>query len=536
MKYFGTDGIRGGVNKGNIRADFFVKLGYVVGYLIYSKYTKNNPNSGRKPIVIIGKDTRLSGYMIESSLMAGLVSTGVDVMLTGPISTPAISVLTKSMRADGALMITASHNHFYDNGVKVFNEKGEKATAQEEGEIEELLGDEPSKFFVESHLFGKARRIENVDGRCVEFVKGQFRGLNLRGMKIAIDPANGGAYKIAPAIFWELGAEVFCKFNEPDGTNINHFCGSNHPEVISQMVVEKTADIGISLDGDADRICICDENGKQINCHHIMALIALDMNKKGELGCNKVVSTILANTGFEDFLQQHNIDLVKVAVGDKNVYYKLVELGCNFGGEPSGHLILPQFCKTGDGVLTALKFISILHEQKMKASAVHQMFNLTPYVELNIALNGKKINFAAVDAAVEIKIAKIKSQMSEENLSRCETFRPKFATGECNLGGFNGTSLRAPNHISDLGEKSQIADGNLGGGNKVFKCGQVLGEKSATDKDNLGGGKFLGGGVNIIVRKSGTEDKLRIVVNANLPLAHLQTIATTLQNIALTDS
>ena len=411
MRVFGTDGIRGTVNTHPITPAFFVKLGNTLGYFLRLRYANQN----QKPKVLIGKDTRLSGYMIESSLMSGLVSAGVDVILTGPLPTPAISILTLGMRAEAGIMITASHNQFYDNGVKIFNDKGVKISKQIQQELEDLLDTEDtSKFLVASAEFGRAKRIEDASGRYVEFVKNTFpKNLSLKGLKIALDCANGAAYKLAPEIFWELGADVYTYNNNPNGLNINLECGSTYPSFISSKVKEIGADIGISLDGDADIIIICDENGQIMDGNHIIGVIAKYFHGKGTLKGGKVVSTIIANMGLEIYLKSLGIDILRTPVGDSFVGLAMSDAGCNLGGEPSGHILLGDYCKTGDAIIASLQLLAVMLDSKLKASELCKIFDKTPSVEQNIKLGIKQIDQSTIETA----IAKAKADYPDAKLN-----------------------------------------------------------------------------------------------------------------------
>jgi phosphoglucosamine mutase len=411
MRVFGTDGIRGTVNTHPITPAFFVKLGNALGYYLKLKHLNQN----QKPKVLIGKDTRLSGYMIESSLMSGLVSAGVDVILTGPLPTPAISILTLGMRAEAGIMITASHNQFYDNGVKIFDDKGAKISKQTQQQIEDLLDtQDTSKFLVASPEFGRAKRIEDASGRYVEFVKNTFpKNLSLKGLKIALDCANGAAYKLAPDIFWELGAEVYTFNNNPNGLNINLECGSTYPGFVSSKVKETGADIGISLDGDADRIIICDEKGQIMDGNHIIGVIANYLYSKGNLKSSKVVSTIIANMGLELYLNSLGISLERTPVGDSFVGAAMNDAGCNLGGEPSGHILLSDYCKTGDAIIASLQLLAVMLDSGVKASELCKIFEKTPSVEQNIKLGTKQIDQSAIDSSIK----KVKADYPEAKLN-----------------------------------------------------------------------------------------------------------------------
>ncbi len=379
-KYFGTDGIRGLSNIAPMDANTALKVGQASG----AYFTKGE----HRHKVIIGKDTRLSGYMIEQALTAGFLSMGMDVFLVGPMPTPAVAMITRSMRADVGVMISASHNPFHDNGIKLFQPNGLKLSDESEEEIESLMDKNLNQYFAKPEKLGRAKRIEDAMGRYIEYVKQTFpKRENLSGLKVVLDCANGAAYKVAPIILWELGAQIVSINCKPDGFNINENCGSTYPEIISQEVIKHGADIGISLDGDADRLIVCDENGKIIDGDQIMGAIATIQKDRGKLKGSAIVSTIMSNMGLEKYLESIDIKLIRSQVGDRYVIQEMRENGCNFGGEQSGHLIFNDYTTTGDGIIAALQILSALVQQKKKASEVLNVFKPWPQVKINIAFS-----------------------------------------------------------------------------------------------------------------------------------------------------
>ena len=380
---FGTDGIRGLVNTHPVTAEMALKIGLGMGV-----YLKANKSRKR---VIIAKDTRLSGYMIESALTSGLISAGTDVILVGPMPTPSVSMLIKSLRADFGVMITASHNPYHDNGVKLFNKEGCKLDKDDSKEIENLIFThnlqdglaKPSKL-------GKAKRLDDAPGRYIEHVKTSFsKNLTLSKLKIVIDCANGSAYKLAPTILWELGAEVITLGCNPDGFNINESCGSIHPENLAKKVQEEKADIGIALDGDADRVVICDENGEIINGDHIIGIIAQHLKESRKLRGDTVVVTKVSNTALEGYLNNIGIKTIYTDVGDIKVYEKIKHNHLNFGGEESGHIIFADYSNTGDGIVSALQILEILVKNKKKLSEIARVFTLNPQAKANVPFKNK---------------------------------------------------------------------------------------------------------------------------------------------------
>ena len=335
---------------------------------------------------MIGKDTRLSGYMMESALVAGFTSVGMDVVLLGPMPTPAVAMLTTSMRADLGVMISASHNPFADNGIKLFGPDGYKLSDDDEREIEARLEQQPK--LVSPDSIGRARRIDDARGRYIHHVKSTFPDrLRLDGLKIAIDCANGAAYHVAPEALWELGADVVPLGVDPDGLNINRRCGSTHPQALQETVVASGADIGLALDGDADRLIVVDEKGRLIDGDQLMALVALDYQRRGVLK-GSVVATVMSNLGFERRLKEVGINLIRTQVGDRYVLEAMREHGCNLGGEQSGHIILADYSTTGDGLVAALQVLAAVVDSGKPASEVLDQFRPVPQLLKNVRFNG----------------------------------------------------------------------------------------------------------------------------------------------------
>ncbi len=393
-KYFGTDGVRGRANQGSMSPDVVMKIGMAVGQL----YRRG----GHRHRVVIGKDTRLSGYMIEQALTAGLLSSGMDVFLLGPVPTPAVAMLTRSMRADLGIMISASHNAYFDNGIKIFGPDGYKLSDEQELAIEALV-DDPKQFTpAASAEIGRAKRIEDAGARYIEFAKRTYPGgSNLDGMRIVIDTANGAAYKTAPTALWELGAEIIEIGVDPNGTNINEKCGSTAPEVMCSKVRELRADIGIALDGDADRVIICDEKGSVIDGDQIMALVASSWAKRQELKGGGLVATIMSNLGLERFMQGQGLSLARTKVGDRYVVAHMRAHGFNVGGEQSGHIVLSDYATTGDGLLAALQVMSVVAERGKPVSEVCRLFDPLPQILKNVKFkDGKPLENAHVVTAI----------------------------------------------------------------------------------------------------------------------------------------
>ena len=378
-KFFGTDGIRGLTNSPPMTAETALKVGQAAG-----TYFLRGDHRHR---VVIGKDTRLSGYMMESALVAGFASVGMDVVLLGPMPTPAVAMLTRSMRADLGVMISASHNPFADNGIKLFGPDGYKLSDEAERAIERLLEKEPK--LAKPEMIGRAKRIDDARGRYVHFAKSTFPDrLRLDGLKVVVDCANGAAYHVAPEALWELGADVIPLGVRPDGLNINDRCGSTHPELLRETVVASGADIGLALDGDADRLIVVDEKGRVIDGDQLMALVATGYARRGDLKGGAVVATVMSNLGLEQRLARDKIALKRTAVGDRYVLEEMRSSGCNVGGEQSGHIILTDHATTGDGLVAGLQVLAALVEEQKPASEVLHLFEPLPQLLKNVRFNG----------------------------------------------------------------------------------------------------------------------------------------------------
>ena len=382
--YFGTDGIRGQANKHPMTAEVALRVGLAVGKLFL-----RDPE--RRHLVVIGKDTRLSGYMIEPALVAGFASVGMDVRLFGPLPTPAVAMMTRSMRADLGVMISASHNNFADNGIKLFGPDGYKLSDARELEIEALMDEGLQEGLATPRELGRVVRIDDAQARYIEIAKATFpRHLTLAGMRVVIDCAHGAAYKVAPTALYELGAEVISVGVSPNGLNINEECGSTHPQAMVRAVREYRADIGIALDGDADRVTICDEHGQIVDGDQIMALIADAFLKAGKLKGGGVVATIMSNLGLERFLKARGMTLERTQVGDRYVMEKMRAGGFNLGGEQSGHMILSDFSTTGDGLIAALQVLAVMSGTGQKMSALARQFEPAPQKLENVRITGGK--------------------------------------------------------------------------------------------------------------------------------------------------
>jgi phosphoglucosamine mutase len=378
-KFFGTDGIRGTTNAEPMTAQTALAVGMAAG----AHFLRGD----HRHRVVIGKDTRLSGYMMESAMVAGFTSVGMDVVLVGPMPTPAVAMLTRSMRADLGVMISASHNPFADNGIKLFGPDGYKLSDEDEHAIERRLEKGPK--LAKSEMIGRARRIDDARGRYIHFAKSTFpEHLRLDGLKVVIDCANGAAYHVAPEALWELGAEVVAIGVAPNGVNINDGCGSTHPEAMQEAVVSSGADIGLALDGDADRLIVCDEKGQLVDGDQLMALIALGMHGRGELKGDAVIATVMSNLGLERRLREAGVDLVRTKVGDRYVLEEMRKTGCNVGGEQSGHIILADHATTGDGLVAGLQVLAALVEAQAPASEVLRQFEPLPQLLKNVRFNG----------------------------------------------------------------------------------------------------------------------------------------------------
>jgi phosphoglucosamine mutase len=393
-KYFGTDGIRGRANA-TITPDLALRLGMSAGVVFV--------RGDHRHRVLIGKDTRLSGYMIENALVAGFTSVGMDVLQTGPMPTPAVAMLTRSMRADLGVMISASHNPYDDNGIKLFGPDGYKLSDELEEEIERLMDSDLGKRLAKPAALGRAKRIDGVTDRYIEFAKRAVnRNLSLDGMRIVIDCANGAAYKVAPAALWELGAEVFPIGVEPDGFNINRDCGSTAPEALAAKVREMRADIGIALDGDADRVVIVDEKGRVVDGDQILAVIAESLKEDGRLSRPGVVATVMSNLGLERHLAGLDLKLVRTPVGDRYVLEVMRADGYNVGGEPSGHIILSDFATSGDGFVAALQVLAVVRKSERPVSEVCHRFDPLPQVLKNVRFSsGAPLENAGVRSVIQ---------------------------------------------------------------------------------------------------------------------------------------
>lgn len=378
---FGTDGVRGPANVGPMTPEGILRLGMAVGRVF-----KNGQHRHR---VVIGKDTRLSGYMIEPALTAGFAASGMDVFLLGPLPTPAMAMLTRSMRADLGVMISASHNPYHDNGVKFFGPDGFKLSDETELEIERLMQQSPDAGLAGPADLGRVKRIDDAGARYIEFAKAAFpRALSLEGLRVYIDCANGAGYKVAPTVLWELGADLKTLGVEPDGFNINRGVGSTATKRMQDGVLEYRADIGIALDGDADRVIISDEKGRIVDGNQILALIASSWKKDGRLRGDGVASTVMANMGLEKYLQADGLSLTRTKVGDRYVVEAMRARGLNVGGEPSGHVVLSDYATTGDGLVTALQVLAVVVAEGRKVSEVCNRFEPFPQILENVRYHG----------------------------------------------------------------------------------------------------------------------------------------------------
>ena len=401
-KLFGTDGIRGLANTDPMTAELALAVGQAAGRLFQK--------GGHRPRVVIGKDTRLSGYMIEAALQAGFVAVGMDVMLVGPMPTPAVAMLTRSLRADLGVMISASHNQFQDNGIKLFGPDGYKLSDEVESAIEGMI-EAGDVVRAEPKALGRAQRLDDAAGRYIEFAKATFpRGMKLDGLKVVIDCAHGAAYKVAPTVLWELGAEVVAIGVAPDGFNINRECGSTHVKALRQAVLQHDAHIGIALDGDADRLILVDEAGQVVDGDQLMAVVAEHFHNTQTLKGGGVVATVMSNLGLERHLANFGLTLARTAVGDRYVVEHMREHGYNVGGEQSGHIILSDFATTGDGLIAALQVLAMVVEAGRPSSEVCRRFQPLPQVLRNV-------RFAAAgrhpleDAGVKATIAAVEARL-----------------------------------------------------------------------------------------------------------------------------
>ena len=391
-QFFGTDGIRGRTNAGVMTAEIAMKVGQAAG----TRFLRG----GHRHRVVIGKDTRLSGYMLENAMVAGFTSVGMDVVLLGPMPTPAVALLTRELRADVGVMISASHNPFEDNGIKLFGPDGFKLSDEDELAIEAMLGQ--SLTLADSNDIGRARRIEDARGRYIHAVKGSLPdNVRLDGLKIVVDCANGAAYQVAPSAIWELGAEVIAIGVSPNGKNINDKCGSTHLDLLKETVVASGADIGIGLDGDADRLIVVDEKGQTVDGDQLMALIGSQWAAQGLLRGGGVVATVMSNLGLERYLQGQGLTLERTKVGDRHVLEAMRAGGYNVGGEQSGHMILLDHATTGDGTIAALQVLAALVTSGKRASELLHLFDPVPQLLKNVRFSGgKPLDNARVQAVI----------------------------------------------------------------------------------------------------------------------------------------
>ena len=384
-KLFGTDGIRGVANIFPMTPEMVLSIGKATAHVFKEKCGKE------KPKFVIGKDTRLSGYMIENALASGIVSVGADVLLVGPMPTPAIAHLTKALNADAGIVLSASHNPAEDNGIKIFSENGHKLSDNVEDEIEKyVLSGKIKTEHIKGDLIGKAHRVDDAKERYIEFAKASVESMSMKGLRVILDCANGAAYNTAPHILSELGAEVVVLNDRPDGLNINLDCGALHPEKMMEVVKEENAHIGIALDGDADRVIVCDENGKSVDGDHIIAICAINMKEKGTLKKNSVVVTIMTNKGFDIAMAKERIKVVKTKVGDRYVVDEMRKKGYVLGGEQSGHIIFSNYTTTGDGMISALQLLRIMKERGEKLSKLAECMTSLPQVLVNVDVKEKK--------------------------------------------------------------------------------------------------------------------------------------------------
>lgn len=393
--YFGTDGIRGQANSFPMTAEVALRVGRAAGKHFMSR-------DQRRHLVVIGKDTRLSGYMIEPALVAGFTSVGMDVRTLGPMPTPGVAMITRSLRADLGVMISASHNAYSDNGIKLFGPDGYKLSDEQEKEIEAAIDEPLSEGLAAPRDLGRVLRVDDSQARYVEIAKATFpRRLSLAGLRVVIDCAHGAAYKVAPAVLYELGAEVISHGVSPNGFNVNEDCGSTHPGAMAKLVREYRADIGVALDGDADRLVVADEQGRLVDGDQIMALIADHYARGGRLAGGGVVATVMSNLGLERFLNARGLKLERTPVGDRSVMHRMREGGFNVGGEQSGHVILSDYSTTGDGLLAALQVLAVLKETERPMSALARQFEPVPQKLENVRFGGgKPLQTPAVQEAI----------------------------------------------------------------------------------------------------------------------------------------
>jgi phosphoglucosamine mutase len=389
-KIFGTDGVRGVANVEPVTAETALKLGRAAAHI----FTQLNPRTipeGTRPKIVLGKDTRLSGYMLENALVAGITSLGVDVLIIGPLPTPGVAYITRSLRADAGIVLTASHNPYEDNGIKFFRHDGYKLDDQVEEKIEQLVfTGEIDSIRPTAGKIGRAARIDDALGRYVEFAKASFpRKMSLEEMRVVVDVANGAAYKSTPCILRELGADVTVTHNEPNGTNINAGCGSTHPEEIQRAVKASGAAVGIAHDGDADRVLLCDENGEIVDGDEILAIAAVDLLRNGRLRDSTLVATVMSNFGLDETLGANKGKVIRTKVGDRYVIEEMMKQNLNLGGEQSGHMIFRDFTTTGDGIISALQILRIMHETGQPLSKLKSCLKKYPQAQRNLVVKEK---------------------------------------------------------------------------------------------------------------------------------------------------
>lgn len=428
-KYFGTDGVRGLTNSFPMTAETALRLGMAAGRHFVR-------HTGRHSVVI-GKDTRLSGYMIESALVAGFTSVGMDVFQFGPLPTPAVALMTRSLRADLGVMITASHNPYHDNGIKLFGPEGKKLDDGTELEIEALMDGGLTEELAAPGDLGRAKRIDDAQARYVEIVKSTFpRNQSLSSLRLVIDCANGAAYKVAPTALWELGADVIPIGVEPNGFNVNEDCGSTAPARLAREVVKYRADLGIALDGDGDRLILCDEKGRVIDGDQILGMLARHWHKTGELAKPAIIATVMSNLGLERFLEGEGIALERTQVGDRYVSERMKETGINLGGEASGHIVMPDFAPTGDGLIAALQVLRVLVDSDQPASALFRVFKPAPQLLENVRVKKGPALLAKADVRAAITDAEQRMGTNGRLLVRASGTEPVIrvmAEGEMKL-------------------------------------------------------------------------------------------------------
>lgn len=421
MKLFGTDGIRGRINRHPITPENVLRIGMAAAIVLRKEHHGRNS-------VLIGKDTRLSGYMIESALTSGICSMGMNVTLVGPLPTPGIAFLTRTLRIDAGIVISASHNPFQDNGIKFFSRNGFKLPDTLEKRIEELVADDSlSKYRPKGEDVGKAYRLDDATGRYIEYIKSTLqKGTTLEGMKVVVDCANGAAYKTTPWLLKELGAEVISINDKPDGVNINLECGSLNMEGLQKAVIGNKADVGIAHDGDGDRTLLCDEKGKIVDGDQVMGMCAVEMDIRGALKKETVVATVMSNLGLEKFLQKNGIKLIRTNVGDRYVVEKMLDGGYNLGGEQSGHIIFLDYNTTGDGPITAVQVLNLMKNKNVSLSKLASRIKLFPQVLLNVEVEKKQDIKSIPEIQKAIKNAEDKLNGRGRVLVRASGTEPKI--------------------------------------------------------------------------------------------------------------